>query len=106
MSNRDTSEVILKDKSASIRYQGDLLARKSYKGDLLALEFVEDLEDEESHTCNCHQHDWCTCGAARLAEHRKARKAEGKGKGKPPVSPGRIDNAAKRVRYRDRKNRV
>ena len=28
-SNRDTSEAILKDKPASIRYQGDLLAHKS-----------------------------------------------------------------------------
>ena len=73
---------------------------------MLALKFVEDLEDKESHTGKCHRDDGYTGGAARLAEHRKARKAEGKGKGKPPVSPGRIDNAAKRVRYRDRKNRV
>ena len=35
MANRYTSEAILKDKSAPIRYQGDLLAHKSYKGDLL-----------------------------------------------------------------------
>ena len=67
---------------------------------------MEDLEDEESHTCKCHWDDWCTCGAARRAEQRKAWKAEGKGKGKPPVSPGRIDKAAKRGRDRDRKNRV
>ena len=73
---------------------------------MLALKFVKDLEDKESHTGKCHRDDGYTGGAARRAEQRKAKKAKEQGKVKPPVSPGRSDNAAKRGRYRDRKNRA
>ena len=59
LSRNNTSEAVLKCKSAFI-------ACEFYKGNILIPKFVEDLEDKDNHSCNCHWDDWCNRKPGKL----------------------------------------